>query len=66
MYVACTRARDNLFITSCRYRKSVINDGYATPSMFLSEIDENLVEAYEIGLSGKVPISLSSLYGTRD
>ena len=66
MYVACTRARDNLFITSCRYRKSVINDGYATPSMFLSEIDENLVEAYEIGLSGKMPISLSSLYGTRD
>ncbi|MGP1438771.1 MAG: ATP-dependent helicase [Treponema sp.] len=61
MYVACTRAMDNLFITSCRYRRNVYSSGYASPSVFLSEIGSGLVEAYEIRFGSKVKIDLSNV-----
>lgn len=46
-YVAITRARDKLFISSCQKRKrmNVINE--CTPSRFLDEIPQNLVEYHE-------------------
>ena len=62
MYVACTRAMDNLFITSCRYRRNVYSSGYTSPSIFLSEIGEGLVEAYEIRFGNKIKIELSGIF----
>ncbi|MGP1414706.1 MAG: ATP-dependent helicase [Treponema sp.] len=62
MYVACTRAMDNLFITSCRYRRNVYSSGYTSPSIFLSEIGEGLVEAYEIRFGNKMKIELASIF----
>jgi DNA helicase-2/ATP-dependent DNA helicase PcrA len=46
-YVAITRARDKLFISACQKRKrmNVINE--CTPSRFLDEIPQNLVEYHE-------------------
>ena len=46
-YVAITRARDKLFISACQKRKrmNVINE--CTPSRFLDEIPQNLVEYLE-------------------
>ena len=61
MYVSCTRAMDNLFITSCRYRRSVYTSGYTSPSIFLSEIGDGLVEAYEIRFGNKIRINLSNI-----
>ena len=62
MYVSCTRAMDHLFITSCRYRRSIYSDGYTSPSMFLSEIKNELVDSYEIKNSTKTYISLFNLF----
>ncbi len=64
MYVACTRAMDNLFISSCHYRRNVYASGYTSPSIFLSEIDSGLVEAYEIRFGNKIKIDLSSIFST--
>ena len=64
MYVACTRAMDNLFITSCRYRRNVYSSGYTSPSIFLSEIGEGLVEAYEIRFGSKIKIDLLGSFST--
>ena len=66
MYVACTRAMDNLFITSCRYRRSVYTSGYTSPSIFLSEIGEGLVEAYEIRFGNKIKIELSGIFSSEE
>lgn len=65
MYVACTRAMDNLFITSCRYRRNVYSSGYTFPSIFLSEIGDGLVEAYEIRFGSKIKIDLLGGFSTR-
>ena len=62
MYVACTRAMDNLFITSCRYRRNVYSSGYASPSIFLSEIGQGLVEAYEIRFGNRNKIDLLGVF----
>ena len=61
MYFSCTRAMDHLFITSCRYRRSVYTSGYTSPSIFLSEIGDGLVEAYEIRFGNKIRINLSNI-----
>ncbi|MDR2785429.1 MAG: UvrD-helicase domain-containing protein, partial [Treponema sp.] len=47
-YVAITRARDKLFITSCRKRRRVQNVVERAPSPFLSEIPPHLVEFHEM------------------
>ena len=46
-YVAITRARDKLLITSCQKRKRMQATVECTPSRFLEEIPENLVEYHE-------------------
>ena len=46
-YVAITRARDKLFITSCQKRKRLNMINECTPSRFLDEIPQNLVEYHE-------------------
>lgn len=46
-YVAITRARDKLFITSCRKRRRLQNTADCAPSPFLSEIPSALVEYHE-------------------
>jgi len=66
MYVACTRAMDNLFITSCRYRRSFYSSGYVSPSMFLKEIDEELVDVYEIKYGVQKRISLNELFSNEE
>ncbi|MDR2052278.1 MAG: UvrD-helicase domain-containing protein, partial [Treponema sp.] len=47
-YVAITRARDKLFITSCRKRRRVQSVVERAPSPFLSEIPPHLVEFHEM------------------
>jgi DNA helicase-2/ATP-dependent DNA helicase PcrA len=46
-YVAITRARDKLFITSCLRRRRLQNTVECVPSPFLSEIPPHLVEHHE-------------------
>ncbi|MBR5400643.1 MAG: UvrD-helicase domain-containing protein [Treponema sp.] len=46
-YVAITRARDKLFITSCQKRKRLNMVNECTPSRFLDEIPQNLIEYHE-------------------
>ncbi len=46
-YVAITRARDKLYITSCLQRKRLQNTIDCMPSPFLVEIPEHLVEIHE-------------------
>ncbi|MDR1353489.1 MAG: UvrD-helicase domain-containing protein [Treponema sp.] len=47
-YVAITRARDKLFITSCRTRRRFQGVAEHAPSPFLSEIPDHLVEFHEM------------------
>ena len=47
-YVAITRARDKLLITSCQKRRRMQATVECTPSRFLEEIPENLVEYHEV------------------
>ncbi|MDR1100324.1 MAG: UvrD-helicase domain-containing protein [Treponema sp.] len=46
-YVAITRARDKLFITSCRKRRRLQNTVDCVPSPFLAEIPPALIEYHE-------------------
>lgn len=46
-YVAITRARDKLFISSCQKRRKMQATIECTPSRFLDEIPPNLVEYHE-------------------
>jgi len=46
-YVAITRARDKLFITSCKRRRHLQSVVEGAPSPFLAEIPEHLVEYHE-------------------
>jgi DNA helicase-2/ATP-dependent DNA helicase PcrA len=46
-YVAITRAREKLFITSCLKRRRLQNEVERGPSPFLSEIPPHLVEFHE-------------------
>jgi len=46
-YVAITRARDKLFITSCRKRRRLQSLVECSPSPFLEEIPQHLVEYHE-------------------
>ena len=47
-YVAITRARDKLFISSCKKRKKMQSVVECEPSRFLSEIPTELVESREL------------------
>ena len=44
MYVACTRAQDALYMTSCAARRMYGKLSYMEPSRFLTEIDSGLVD----------------------
>jgi DNA helicase-2/ATP-dependent DNA helicase PcrA len=46
-YVAITRARDKLFITSCRKRRRLQSTADCAPSPFLAEIPPSLIEYHE-------------------
>ncbi|AEF86777.1 helicase, UvrD/Rep family [Treponema primitia ZAS-2] len=46
-YVAITRARDKLFITSCLHRRRLQSSTDCVPSPFLAEIPPHLVEYHE-------------------
>ncbi len=46
-YVAITRARDKLYLSCCRNRRKMQSVTECTPSPFLDEIPENLVEYHE-------------------
>jgi DNA helicase-2/ATP-dependent DNA helicase PcrA len=46
-YVAITRAREKLYITSCLKRRRLQNTAECTPSPFLAEIPPHLVEYHE-------------------
>ena len=44
MYVACTRAQDALYMTSCSARRMYGKLSYMEPSRYLAEIDEHLID----------------------
>jgi DNA helicase-2/ATP-dependent DNA helicase PcrA len=46
-YVAITRAREKLYITSCRQRKRMQNTADCEPSPFLAEIPAELIKYHE-------------------
>lgn len=46
-YVAITRAREKLYITSCRQRRRMQNTVDCEPSPFLSEIPQDLIKYHE-------------------
>ncbi len=46
-YVAITRARNKLLISSCRFRRHMQSNVECKPSRFLDEIPSNLVEYHE-------------------
>jgi DNA helicase-2/ATP-dependent DNA helicase PcrA len=46
-YVAITRARDKLYITSCQNRNRRESSGERSPSPFLSEIPSELIESHD-------------------
>ena len=46
-YVAITRAREKLYITSCRQRRRMQNTADCEPSPFLAEIPKDLVKFHE-------------------
>jgi DNA helicase-2/ATP-dependent DNA helicase PcrA len=54
-YVAITRARDKLYITSCRKRRRRQDTIDCAPSPFLEEIPEHLVEYHEPGKEEEAP-----------
>ena len=47
-YVAITRARDKLFLSSCQHRRKMQSVVECVPSPFLDEIPANLVEYHEV------------------
>ena len=46
-YVAITRAREKLFITSCQKRRHLQNTKECSPSPFLDEIPQDLIKIHE-------------------
>jgi len=48
-YVAITRAREKLYITSCLQRRRLQNTVYCEPSPFLAEIPQELIKYHEKG-----------------
>jgi DNA helicase-2/ATP-dependent DNA helicase PcrA len=54
-YVAITRARDKLYITSCRKRRRRQDTVDCEPSPFLDEIPQHLVEYHEPGKETDAP-----------
>jgi DNA helicase-2/ATP-dependent DNA helicase PcrA len=46
-YVAITRARDKLFITSCQKRRRLRDTADSSPSPFLAEIPPQLIEYHQ-------------------
>jgi DNA helicase II / ATP-dependent DNA helicase PcrA len=50
MYVACTRAMDELYLTSCAQRRLYGRTAFMEPSLFLSEMDASRLEVL-----GRVP-----------
>ena len=52
MYVACTRAQDTLYMTSCAARRMYGRLSFMEPSSFLLEIDSDLVDVVGQPVSG--------------
>ena len=46
-YVAITRAREKLYITSCKKRRHLQSESECNPSPFLEEIPSNLIKIHE-------------------
>lgn len=55
MYVACTRAQDALYMTCCAARRMYGRLSFMEPSLFLTEIDSDLVESAGEPLAGLGP-----------
>ena len=51
MYVACTRAKDALYMTSCASRRLYGSLSFTQPSRFIFEIDQSLVNISEASSS---------------
>jgi DNA helicase-2/ATP-dependent DNA helicase PcrA len=56
-YVAITRARERLYISSCRTRRSMNMVREAAPSPFLDEIPQHLMETCEAAPPGEVDLT---------
>ena len=60
MYVGCTRAMDELYLTSCAARRLYGRTAFMEPSRFLFEMDPASLE-----ILGRAPRSFSSFVGSR-
>ncbi len=60
MYVGCTRAMDELYLTSCAARRLYGRTAFMEPSSFLSEIDVSALE-----ILGHAPRAFASFANTR-
>jgi len=64
-YVAITRARDKLYITSCQKRKRQQAYNERSPSPFLTEIPPHLIEHREMETSEEDPSESSEMFFAR-
>lgn len=62
MYVACTRAMDNLYMTSCKMRRMFGSSSFMRPSIFLSEINADLIQSFETENGRIIPARLDGFY----
>ncbi|MGP1577561.1 MAG: ATP-dependent helicase [Treponema sp.] len=60
MYVACTRAQDSLYMTSCTTRRMYGRLSFMQPSRFLSEIDPALITVVGETFTGNAPAAAES------
>jgi DNA helicase-2/ATP-dependent DNA helicase PcrA len=67
-YVAITRARDKLFISSCKKRKKMQSVAECEPSRFLSEIPADLVESnsdFDKPIDAQTAAKLQEMFAAR-
>lgn len=55
LYVACTRAADELYITYPMLQQSARGDYFSNPSRFIQDLDKNLLEPWELVEEGEQP-----------
>lgn len=63
MYVACTRAKDMLYMTSCSSRRLYGSLSFMQPSRFLFEIEDGLVKVFGTGENGSASGGEYGIYG---
>ena len=61
-YVAITRAREKLFITSCQNRRRLQNTKECAPSPFINEIPQELIKIHEKEIEKEIEEDKAQMY----